>query len=207
MKINDKSFVIRSIYAPTKDEPAFFNSLFSVIANFSHTDLVLARDWNVVLNDTLDKDGGPPHVNRNLKEKIKSCMDFFNLRDIFRDFDPSKIYLREFKPSPTRRHDWIFLISDNLYRNFKSVDISQSIMFDYKIATFFLDNELTKRGSGYWTINNSILNDIVYTKIIKRVINDFLITNYITTHIVGNFKMCISRRNNQVLRSTKKEPK
>ena len=53
-----------------------------------------------------------------------------------------------------------FLVSDNLHRNFKSADISQIIMSDHKIATFFLDIELTKRGSGYWKINNSILNDI-----------------------------------------------
>ena len=74
-------------------------------------------------------------------------------------------------------------------------------MSDHKIATFFLDIELTKRGSGYWKIKNSILNDIDYVKMIKRVINDFLITNTreytsITTHFIGNFKMCNSRRNN-----------
>ena len=44
IKINDKSLVIGSIYAPTKDKPAFFDSLFSEIANFSHTDLILAGD-------------------------------------------------------------------------------------------------------------------------------------------------------------------
>ena len=105
-------------------------------------------------------------------------MDFFNLRDFFRDFNPSKKYLREFKYSLTRRHDWIFfLVYDNLYRNFKSADISQSIMSDHKIEAFFLDIELTKRGSGYWKINNSILNDNDYIKMIKRVINNFIITN------------------------------
>ena len=40
-------------------------------------------------------------------------------------------------------------------------------MSDHKIATFFLDNELTKRGSGYWKINNSIFSDSDYTKMIK----------------------------------------
>ena len=68
IKINDETLVIGSIYAPTKHEPAFLDSLFSVIANFSHTDLILAGDWNVVWNNTLDKNGGPPHVNRNSKE-------------------------------------------------------------------------------------------------------------------------------------------
>ena len=83
IKINNKSLVIGSIYAPTKDEPAFFDSLFSVIANFSHTDLILAGVWNVVLNDTLEKDKDPPHVNRNSKEKIKSYMGFFQFKRCF----------------------------------------------------------------------------------------------------------------------------
>ena len=78
-------------------------------------------------------------------------MDFFNLRDVFRDFNLSKkIFTRiQTQPYTATRLDF-FLVSDNLYRNFKSADISQSIMSDHKIATFFLDIELTKRGSGYW---------------------------------------------------------
>ena len=95
-------------------------------------------------------------------------MDFFNLRNVFRDFNPSKKFLREFKHSLTRRHDQIFVwYIDNLYRNFKSADIFQSIMSDHKIAAFFLDIKLTKRGSGYWKINNNILNDNDYIKMIK----------------------------------------
>ena len=60
-------------------------------------------------------------------------------------------------------------------------------MFDHKTATFSLDIELTKRGRGNWKINSSILNDIDYTKMIKRVISDFLITDtreYTTLHIL-----------------------
>ena len=69
----------------------FFGFLFSVIANFSHDDLILAGDWIVVSNDVLNKDGGPPHVNKNLKEKVKSIWIFFlNLRDVFCDLNSSK---------------------------------------------------------------------------------------------------------------------
>ena len=69
-------------------------------------------------------------------------------------------------------------------------------MSDHKIATFFLDIELTKRGSGYWKINNSILNDNDYIKMIKRVINDFLITNtrkYKSPHILWETLTCVIR--------------
>ena len=68
-------------------------------------------------------------------------------------------------------------------------------MSDHKIATFLLDIELPKRSSGYWKINNSILNGIDYTKMIKRVINDFLITTtreYTLPHILwGTLKFVI----------------
>ena len=58
----------------------------------------------------------------------------------------------------------VFLVSDNWYRNFKSADIFQIIITDHKIAAFFLYIELNKKDNGYWKINNSILNDIDYTK-------------------------------------------
>ena len=80
--------------------------------------------------------------------------------------------------------------------NSKSVDISQSIKSDHKLATFFLDIKLTKRGSEYWKINNSILNDIDYTKVIKRVINDFLIANtreYTSPHVIWETLKCLIR--------------
>ena len=141
-----------------------------------------------MLNDTLDKYGSHPHINRNLKEKVKSCIDFFNLKDVFRDFNPSKknIYTNS---NPALRSNTIgfFLVSNNLCGNFKSADISQSNMSDYKIATFFLDIELIKRGNRYSKINNTILNDIDFTKMIKRVINDFSIANtreYTSPHIL-----------------------
>ena len=87
-------------------------------------------------------------------------------------------------------------VFDNFYRNFKSADKSQSIMSDHKIATFFLDMELTNRGNGYWKINNSILNDSDNIKMIKQITNDFLITNtreYTSPHILWETLKCVIR--------------
>ena len=90
VKINSKTFVMGSVYAPTIDEPKFFDSLFFAIADLTDNDSVMGWDWSLVLNNRLDKDGGPPHSNRNSKERLKSYMNIFNLNDIFRDFFPSK---------------------------------------------------------------------------------------------------------------------
>ena len=64
VKINNKTFVMGSVYAPVIDEPKFFDSLFSAIADFTDNDLVMGGDWNLVLNNRLGKDD-PPHSNRN----------------------------------------------------------------------------------------------------------------------------------------------
>ena len=49
----------------------FFDTFFTKVNNFSNANLVL------VLNDLLDKDGGPPHANRKSKERLKSYINFF----------------------------------------------------------------------------------------------------------------------------------
>ena len=67
-----------------------FLTLFSAITEFPNNDLILAGDWNLVLNNQLDKDGRHPHANKNSKERLKSYMKFLNLNDVFRNFFPSK---------------------------------------------------------------------------------------------------------------------
>ena len=69
--INDQILVLGNIYFPTKDEPAFFDSLFSVISGFAKTDLILEGDWDVVLDDQPDKDQGFIHSNKKAKETTK----------------------------------------------------------------------------------------------------------------------------------------
>ena len=108
LKINDKVLVIGNIYAPTKEEPEFFDSLFSAIAGFSNADLILGGDWNLVLNDHLDKDGGPSHANKNSKERLKSYMKFFNLKDVFREINPQKKAYTRIQTQLIQRHDWTF---------------------------------------------------------------------------------------------------
>ena len=64
IKFNDKVFVIGNVFAPTKDEPTFFDAFFSTAVNFSKHDLVLGEGWNIVLDNKLDKDGAQfTHTN------------------------------------------------------------------------------------------------------------------------------------------------
>ena len=46
VKINNKIFVVGSACAPVTDEPKFFDSLFSTIADFTDNDLVTCGERN-----------------------------------------------------------------------------------------------------------------------------------------------------------------
>ena len=95
IQIKDKKISLASIYAPTKNEPKFFDNLFSILSNFSKHGVVLAGDWNLVLSDQLDKDGGPVHTNSASKKCLTPYINEFNMIDIYRELNPSrKTYIR-----------------------------------------------------------------------------------------------------------------
>ena len=57
--------------------------------------MVLPGDWNLALNDRLDKDRGSVHTNKASKECLKSYINEFNLVDIYRKLNPlRKTYTR-----------------------------------------------------------------------------------------------------------------
>ena len=68
IKFNNKAFVIGNVYAPTKQKLTFFDAFFSTVVNFSKHDLVLGGDWNLVLDNKLDKDGAQ-FIQTNYSEK------------------------------------------------------------------------------------------------------------------------------------------
>ena len=76
--------------------------LIANLSIFSCACLILPGDWNVVLNDTFDKDRVPSHEIKNLKEKGKSYMNFFNLRDDFLVILTRQKLVYTFKPSFTQ---------------------------------------------------------------------------------------------------------
>ena len=100
IEINDKNLVIYNVYAPNKDDPNIFDTFFTKVNNFSNANQILGGDWNLVLNNLLDKDGGPSYANRKSKERLKSYINFFNLTDIFCITNPKKKVYTRFQSQP-----------------------------------------------------------------------------------------------------------
>ena len=64
INIEDRNLCLANVYGPNVDNPSFYSNLFNQLQSFSTSDIILGGDFNLVLNNDLDKLGGSPqHIN------------------------------------------------------------------------------------------------------------------------------------------------
>ena len=70
VSLNDNSFILLNVYGPNiyREQVYFFNELISSLRDFntSNINMIIAGDWNIVLNPALDKRGGIGDARRNI---------------------------------------------------------------------------------------------------------------------------------------------
>jgi len=133
----------------------------------------------LVLQDHLDKDGGSmEHADKTAKERLQSYMHVLNLTDIFRKLHPFKKSYAGIQSQPyaTTRLDF-FLVGNKLCHRVQSCSIGQSFKSDHKIVSVEVNLQQIERGTRYWKLNTSILNDDNYVSLIKQLIREFQINN------------------------------
>ena len=118
---------VANIYAPNKDDPDFFNSIFHLLNNFENENLIIGGDFNVPLELSLDKKGGQIIDNHSkARNVLKYWTEEFDLHDIWRENHPQdKIFTwRRHKPSPVFCRLDYFLVSFNLIGDVDETNIS-----------------------------------------------------------------------------------
>ena len=174
---NNKNFVIYNIYAPAiKDQRINFLEQLTNYLNpmLNDNGTILCGDFNNLINNNLDNINGACHSAKEVAAFNKLINDF-DLIDTWRSQHPySKEYswIRIFRNNDTsnqdkrltfsscsaRRLDYIFI---NQYTKLLLVNTEMTSFSstDHKavIATFKTDN--FPRGSGFWKLNTSHLDD------------------------------------------------
>ena len=102
-----------------------------------------------MLDNKLDKDGGPAHSNQLSKEKVKSYLNVFDLCHVFRELNPFKKSFTRYQSQPytATRLDF-FLTLNGLRQHVQSANICQSIKSDHKIALLTIKVGLQEWGKG-----------------------------------------------------------
>ena len=174
LSINNVYYTIVSLYTPNNIENRiqFLKQASQwIIKNSQHdSHVIVAGDMNCVY-DINDRSSGKMDKSSKyflqLQSDIKIC-------DLWRTVNPQRkayTYIPPGDKNVGSRIDYI-MSTDALKKMISSVDIITAAVPDHKavVATFKHSN--TRRGKGYWKIDNSILNNKAYIVSIENIFHN-----------------------------------
>ena len=169
--ISNKNITLVNLYGPNKDSPDFYKLLKDKIQEFNNP-CIMAGDFNLVLNPTIDYHDYLHVNNPKARESVLELIIDNNLIDCWRDLNLEKKEFTWFKKNTNKkgRLDF-FLISHDLMTYVNDTKIISGYRTDHSIITLQLDFDKFRKGSSYWKMNNSLLKDPEYVKLIKEKIS------------------------------------
>ena len=146
VKIDDSVFVLINIYnANTESEQLHtLNDLVNIletIEDIQNKSVVLGGDFNVILNSSLDSEGGKPVIKKRTIPKLIQITENLDLYDIRRVLNPKR---KRFTFRQRHSTDFIqrrlghFFISNPLHESVKSTENLADFSTDHFPITLFL---------------------------------------------------------------------
>ena len=166
-KIYDNIVILINIYSPTKDNQSAqletLEYVTALIEEYNEYNIILGGDFNMHLNPQMDKSGGKIEEHNKYREQILTVCEEFNLVDIWRIRNPtSKIFTHREKTKiglVQTRLDYL-ITSANLAYHITNTEIVPSVSSDHSLIKLKLELKgITKRGKGFWKMNNDLLTN------------------------------------------------
>ena len=160
--VQHKNILLVNVYAPNQDSPEYFMEVFEKAALHKHSDIIMAGDFNLVL-DT-QKDAVNRKCNNDKANKmISAFMREYMLIDVWREMHPSTFEFTWYKSKPKEvfaRLDYI-LVNHGLTVDVVNVSHIPSYKSDHSAVCLQINLAGDfKRGPGFWKLNETILENI-----------------------------------------------
>ena len=171
--IDQKEYLFVNIYGPNRDDPDFYNNLKKKIENLNIDHIIMAGDFNLVLDPNKDYNNYKHTHNTKSRQVVEKIIDNLNLNDIWREFNPElpRFTWRRCKPFQQARLDF-FLISDTIMSLVKDADIEYGYRTDHSEIRLELKLNENKHQKTYWKFNTSLLQDKTYLEEINKEIEE-----------------------------------
>jgi len=168
--IDENEYVIINIYAPTKDkindQIEFLKYVELKIANYRGNNIIMGGDFNVCLNNNIDKDGGKVEKASTYNKNLHDFIEDYRLVDIWRQRNKNKklfTWRSKTKSGVVQSRLDMFLVSENLQYIIPNVCIKTGLKSDHSLINFSIKLLNTiKRGLGSWKMNLELLKDKEY---------------------------------------------
>ena len=168
---------IVNVYCPNNDDVPFLENIFLETISRSRDDQVIfVGDWNTVLNNMLDKQGGSAaHANSRCQNFLNEVISDYGFTDIFRlnKGVDAKIFTHFNKKCKTQSRLDFFLVQDSLVNlPVCETEISHGYRSDHSYISLSLQGQTIAHGKGYWKLNNAHLLDQNFVTEVKNIIQN-----------------------------------
>ena len=163
-----KMATLINIYGPNRDDPEFYRTILKKI-NEKENLVIIAGDFNLVLNPDEDLVNYININNPRAREEVLNIMIEVNLVDVWRELNLEKQQFtwRRKATHQQARLDF-FLISEFLFTSVEEAKILPGYQTDHSLILLKFDFGKFQKGKSYWKFNNSLLKDENYVTEIKK---------------------------------------
>ena len=159
--------ILATIYAPSggtwqKERKSFFSKLEETQRDLNCENLILARDFNCVLNNDLDRGHAVMYRDQS-RNSLKHLLTGLNLEDAQRLHNPDEQVFTHHSHLGSVSHIDRIYTPQNLRNSVLNTEITPCAHSDHDIVSAFLTFGETPRGKGVWHLNCDILNNNEFT--------------------------------------------
>ena len=175
--------IVCSIYGPNNDNEKFYQKLDNDLKSFANENILIGGDWNATRNFELDNKNYITQNNIKNTKAITLLIKKHNLTDIWRQENANK-----------KRFTWLqglsckqarldyFLCNEELASVCSNEDILYKYRSDHAPITITISINDQPRGRGSWKLNNSLLKEEKFVKLIKKEILNFKLAHCATPY-------------------------
>ena len=170
--IENVNLTLLNIYAPNKDTPDFYGMITQFLQDSSPYVLMMG-DFNLTFNSQLERLNTWKNNDKS-KEALLNLIDEFSLCDIWRLRNENikrYTWFKHNKETTTQasRLDYAFTTS-GFDHKIENITYLPGVMTDHSAIFASVSMSESKKGSGYWKLNNSHLTDITFVNYINEEI-------------------------------------
>ena len=174
-KFGTETYLMVSIYGPNEDDPNFYTNLSHTIRSYDTDHVIMAGDFNFVINPSIDSYNYAREYNPNAKRVFLNLVDEEELVDAWRELNPEKSEYTWARNNPIKcgRLD-MFFVNANLITSVRNARIKPGYRTDHSIVEMSLHINEIEKGPGLWKFNEAVLKDTEYVDLVYETIRDIV---------------------------------
>lgn len=175
LSYEDQDFCVVNFYGPNTDNTDCIEKVLHETFGRTRNDyIILAGDWNTVLNNDLDKMGGAlVHSNKKCQILLNTAMGELGLHDPFRLENQQERTFTHFnkKCKTASRLDFFLVDNNTVNLPICTSTITHGFKSDHSYVQLTLQGSSITHGRGYWKLNNSLLENDEYCEGVRDIIS------------------------------------